>query len=165
MYRHHRWSNLMLIDFLSRLTGDQLELTVPGTYGTSLATMRHIVSADVDYVRIIPGTQDVPQISEQRPFGGWAELRAISEGADNALIAFVDGLVDDAFFTDVDDGRSFDLSLSMLLTQIIHHAIEHRSQIRTTLSTHGIIPPEIAVWDWRISEEGQSVLAEVKRGG
>ena len=47
----------------------------------------------------------------------------------------------------------------MLLTQIIHHATEHRSQIRTTLSTHGITPPELSTWTWRKSPEGQQVLA------
>jgi uncharacterized damage-inducible protein DinB len=164
MFRHHRWSNLVLIDFLSRLPDDQLALTVPGTYGNSLDTMRHIVSADADYVRIIPGTRDVPQVSDQGPFGGWEDLRTISETADDALVDFVDGLVDDEFFVDIDDRREFELSRSILLTQVIHHATEHRSQIRTTLSTHGITPLEIAVWDWRISEEGQSVLASLKRG-
>ncbi len=158
MYRHHRWSNLVLIDFLAGLTSEQLELTVPGTYGSSLATMRHIVSADADYVRIIPGTRDVPQVSDQGPFGGWDELRAAAEAAGDELMTFVDGLVDDAFFIDIDDGQEFELSLSFLLTQVIHHATEHRSQIRTTLSTHGITPPEIAVWDWRVSDEGQAVL-------
>jgi uncharacterized damage-inducible protein DinB len=57
----------------------------------------------------------------------------------------------------------FSLAKSMLLGQIIHHATEHRSQIRTTLSTHGITPPEISVWAWRKSEEGQSILTELAR--
>lgn len=163
MYRHHRWSNLVLIDFLSGLTDEQLELTVPGTYGSSIATMRHVVSADADYVRIIPGTPEVPQVAERDHFGGWGELRAVAEAAGNALVGFVDGLVDDEFFVDIDDGEPFDLSRSMLLTQIIHHATEHRSQIRTTLSTHGITPPEISVWAWRVSDDGQSLLADLKR--
>lgn len=162
IYRHHRWSNLTLIDFLSTLTEEQLGLTVPGTYGSSIDTIRHIVSSDADYVRIIPDTPDVPQIEGAGPFGGWEELRAVADAADTALIGYVDGLTDDAFFVDVDDGVSFELTTSFLLGQIIHHATEHRSQIRTTLSAHGITPPEIDTWAWRKSDTGQKLLQQVK---
>jgi hypothetical protein len=58
----------------------------------------------------------------------------------------------------VDDGTSFDLTTSFLIGQIIHHATEHRTQIRTTLSAHGIEAPDISVWSWRKADEGQSVL-------
>jgi len=118
MYQHHAWSNLVLIDFLSRLSDEQLTLTVPGTYGDSLCTIRHIV------------------------------------------VAYVDGPVDDYSFVDFDEEQqaSFELTRSMLLCQIIHHATEHRSQIRTTLSAHGITPPEISTWAWRKCADGQAVL-------
>ena len=163
VYRHHRWSNQTLIDFLSRLPADQLDLTIPGVYGSSIETIRHLISSDADYVRIIPDTPEVPQIAQDGLFGGWEELRAVAETTATALVAYVDGLTYDMFFIDVDEGEAFELSRSMLLTQIIHHATEHRSQIRTTLSTHGIEPPEISVWAWRKSEEGQALLANLAR--
>ena len=162
LYRHHRWSNRVLINFLATLTDEQLALTVPGTYGSSLATIRHLVSSDADYVRIIPDTPNVPQVSDDGPFGGWDELREIAEVADTVLVAHVDGLTEDSFFIDIDDGTAFDLLTSFLLSQIIHHATEHRSQIRMTLSAHGIEPPEISVWAWRTSEEGQALLREMR---
>jgi len=161
VFRHHRWSNQVLIEFLSHLPEEQLALTVPGTYGNSIDTIRHLVSSDADYVRIIPDTPRVPQCDEVGPFGGWEELLAVAEAADSALIAYVDGLTDDTFFVDVDDGEAFELTTSMLLAQIVHHATEHRSQIRTTLSTHGVTPPEISVWAWRKSEQGRAILAEM----
>ncbi len=161
IFRHHRWSNLVLIDFLSRLPETQLDLTIPGVYGSSIATIRHLVSSNADYVRIIPDTPPVPQCNEEGPFGGWDELLSVAEATDTALTAYVDGKNDDLFFIDIDDGVEFALSRSMLLGQIIHHATEHRSQIRTTLSTHGIEPPEMSVWAWRKSDEGQGILAEL----
>ena len=160
MYRHHRWSNLVLIDFLSSLTNEQLELTVRGTYGNSLDTIRHIVSSNADYVRILPDTPEVPQIAQDGPFRGWDRLREVADAADTALIAYVTDLNDDHYFIDIDDGVAFQLTRSMLLIQIIHHATEHRSQIRTTLSSHGITPPEISTWAWRTSDDGQAVLAQ-----
>ncbi len=159
IYRHHRWSNLTLIDFLSRLPADQLDLTIPGVYGSTIETIRHLISSDADYVRIIPDAPVVPQIVQDGPFGGWEELRAVAEAAGSALVAYVYGLTDDQFFIDIDDGEAFELTRSMLLGQIIHHATEHRSQIRTTLSTHGIEPPELSIWAWRKDDEGQSALA------
>lgn len=161
VFRHHAWSNLVLIDFLAGLTDEQLSLTVPGTYGSSIDTIRHLISSNADYVRIIPDTPDVPQCPDDGPFGGWAELRMVAEAADTALIAYVDGLSGDVFFIDVDDGVEYTLARSILLTQIIHHATEHRSQLRTTLATHGITPPEISVWAWRLSDEGQAFLREL----
>ncbi len=161
LYRHHRWSNLVLIDFLAGLSDEQLALSVPGAYGRSIDTIRHLIASDADYVRIIPDTPRVPQIREDGPFGGWEELRTVSGAAGTALVSYVDGLTEDMFFIDVDDGEAFELTKSFLLGQIIHHATEHRSRIRTTLSTHGITPPEISVWAWRKSEEGQAILANL----
>lgn len=159
LFEHHAWSNRVLIDFLATLTGDQLALAVPGTYGDLLSTIRHIVSSDADYVRILPDTPDVPQIGQDGPFEGWSRLRHVAATADAALVDYVTGQVDDCFFVDIDDGTAYDLTRSMLLIQLIHHATEHRSQIRTTLSTHGITPPEISTWAWRASAEGRALLA------
>jgi uncharacterized damage-inducible protein DinB len=158
VFRHHRWSNRVIIDFLATLTDDQLEVTVPGTYGSSLATVRHLISSDADYVRIIHDAPTVTQIDDAGPFGTWDELRDVAWEADSALIGYVDGRIDDTFFVDVDDGVPFDLVTSFLIGQIIHHATEHRTQIRTTLSAHGIEAPDISVWSWRKADEGQSVL-------
>jgi len=160
IFRHHRWSNQTLIEFLARLTDDQLAFSVPGTYGSSIDTIRHLISSDADYVRIIPDAPDVTQIGQDGPFEGWDALQAVADEADTALIEYVDGVTDDLFFVDVDDGTDFELTRSMLLCQIIHHATEHRSQIRTTLSAQGITPPELSTWAWRTSDEGASVLRQ-----
>lgn len=162
LYRQHRWSNQTLINFLSGLSNDQLALTVPGTYGDSLATIRHVVSSNADYARIIPDAPRVTQIAQDDPFGGWDELKAVAWETDTMLMGYVDGLMDDLFFVDIDDGWPFRLTRSMLLNQIIHHATEHRSQIRTILSTHGITPVEIATWAWMTSDDGLAVLDEAE---
>lgn len=162
LYRHHRWSNLTLIDFLSELEDEQLRYAGPGVYGDVISTIRHVISSDADYVRIIPDAPDVPQIDDEGSFEGWEELRRVADVADTALIGYVDGLTEDAFFVDIDDGESFDLATSFLLAQIIHHATEHRSQIRSVLSSHGVEPPEISVWAWRLSDEGQELIRQLR---
>lgn len=161
LFEHHAWSNRTLIDFLAGLPAEHLRLKVPGTYGNSIDTIRHLISSNADYVRIIPDTPDVPQCDQDGPFGGWDELRSVATASDSALVAYAGGLTNDMFFVDVDDGVKFTLARSILLAQVIHHATEHRSQIRTTLSTHGVTPPEISLWAWRESAEGQSILADL----
>lgn len=162
VYRHHRWSNRVLIDFLAGLADEQLELSVAGTYGSPLATIRHLISSDADYVRILPDAPDVTQLDDRDPWGGWDELRSVAWEADSALVDYVDGLADDAFFVDVDEGTRFDLATSFLLGQIIHHATEHRTQIVTTLSAHRIEAPDLSVWSWRTSDEGRAVLDQLR---
>jgi uncharacterized damage-inducible protein DinB len=34
------------------------------------------------------------------------------------------------------------------LTQFVHHGSDHRAQINTTLSAHGIEPPDLQVWPY-----------------
>lgn len=151
----------MLVDFLSGLTEEQLKFSVPGAYGNSIDTVRHLICGDADYVRIIPDAPRIPQCELDGPFEGWDGLRRVADAAGTALITYAGSLTDDMLFIDVDDGEEFTLTRSILLAQIIHHATEHRSQIRTTLSAHRLDPPEISVWAWRKTEEGQALLSRL----
>lgn len=45
-------------------------------------------------------------------------------------------------------GDVYAVPTSVFLAQTINHATEHRSHIRTILSSHGITPPEIDGWLW-----------------
>ena len=38
--------------------------------------------------------------------------------------------------------------LGIRLAQVVHHGTDHRSQMRTILSTLGVEPPMIDVWDF-----------------
>jgi uncharacterized damage-inducible protein DinB len=47
-----------------------------------------------------------------------------------------------------DDGSETHAPLGVRLAQAIHHGTDHRSQICTALTTLGIEPPWIDVWDY-----------------
>ena len=49
-FDHHVWASIRLLDACSQLTAEQLETTVPGTYGSILDTLRHLVGADASYL-------------------------------------------------------------------------------------------------------------------
>jgi uncharacterized damage-inducible protein DinB len=44
------WATLRLLDACLSLGPEQLETTVPGTYGSILETMRHLVGSDTWYL-------------------------------------------------------------------------------------------------------------------
>ena len=47
-----------------------------------------------------------------------------------------------------DDGSGYRATKGVRLAQVIHHGSDHRSQICTALTTLGIEPPEIGVWEY-----------------
>ena len=54
-FAHHVWATTRLIDTCLPLTVEQLGTTVPGTYGSIIETMRHLVGGDSDYLSIMTG--------------------------------------------------------------------------------------------------------------
>jgi uncharacterized damage-inducible protein DinB len=120
---------------------------VPGTYGSILDTLRHLVGADNGYLYRCSGER-TPLIDEdgmsvaelrdamERDAAGWRELIAGDLDAD----------------TDVmrrnEDGSEFHAPLGIRLAQVLHHGTDHRSQVCTALTSLGIEPPLIDVWDF-----------------
>ena len=47
-----------------------------------------------------------------------------------------------------DDGSTSTAPLGIRLAQVVHHGTDHRSQVCTALTSLGITPPEIDVWDF-----------------
>lgn len=45
-FAHHVWATLRLVDTCLSLSPQQLETTVPATYGSILDTLRHLVGSD-----------------------------------------------------------------------------------------------------------------------
>ena len=48
------------------------------------------------------------------------------------------------------DSPRYEMELWVPLTQFVHHGNDHRAQITTTLSAHGIEPPDLQVWRYAI---------------
>lgn len=144
-FGHHVWATLRVIDECQSLTEQQLGTPVPGTYGSILDMLRHIVGADAWYLFVMTGGR-VPEIDEDtmsldqlrevvvRNEAGWLSL--LAEGRDP--------LVD--VVTNRDDGTKGHAPLGIRLAQALHHGSDHRSQICTGLTALGLEPPEIDVW-------------------
>ena len=63
-FGHHVWATLTLFDSLADLTPEQMETSVPGTYGSIRETVQHLVGADCSYLFVIGGGAR-PRIDEE----------------------------------------------------------------------------------------------------
>ena len=152
-FAHHAWATLRLIDSCLALSTDQLATAVPGTYGSILDTMRHLVGADASYLFVTSGGGTAAIDEDEMDL---EELRATMESHGTAWSALLaQGPDTDAVMVRRrDDGSESHAPMSIRLAQALHHGTDHRSQICTALTALGVEPPFIDVWDFG-AEDGR----------
>ena len=62
-FAHHVWATVRLIDACSELSEEQLQTSLPGTYGSILDTLRHLVASDAGYLNRLSDRRH-PRIEE-----------------------------------------------------------------------------------------------------
>lgn len=150
-FGHHVWATLELIDTCLTLDPEQLGTAVSGTYGSILDTMRHLVGADSSYLFVMSGGRS-PLIEEEQM--GLRELRAVMGEHAAAWSSVLDADADPeaVLVRSRDDGSETRAPMSIRLAQALHHGTDHRSQICTALTTLGVEPPFIDVWDFGLRD-------------
>jgi uncharacterized damage-inducible protein DinB len=148
-FAHHVWATLTLIDACLPLNPDQLAAGAPGTYGSIVETMRHLVGSDASYLAVLTNGR-VLRIDEdgmdlaalraemERHAPAWSSLLAENPDADTILVRRRD------------DGSEAHAPVGIRIAQALQHGTDHRSQICTGLTTLGIEPPSIDVWDYAV---------------
>lgn len=146
-FGHHVWATIRLIDACLELSPDQLETSVPGTYGSILETMRHTVGADASYLVALSGGRTSPIEEDELDLAG---LRAamVADGTAWTAVLAEDPDPDAIVTRHRPDGSESRAPAGVRLAQALHHGTDHRSQICTALTSLGIEPPSIDVWDY-----------------
>lgn len=146
-FAHHVWATQRLLGACAALSSEQLETTAIGTFGPIIETLRHTVGADAAYlVALTDGEAPVVDESEM----DLAELIEVMDRNGPAWAALLDKEPD----PDLDviryreDGSEGHAPIGIRLAQVLHHGTDHRSQVCTALTTLGIEPPLIDVWDF-----------------
>jgi uncharacterized damage-inducible protein DinB len=150
-FGHHVWATLELLDACIALDPGQLETAVPGTYGSILDTTRHLVGSDSWYLFVMSGER-TPGIDEDHM--SLAELRAamVRDGEAWSALLAENPDPDAVIERRRDDGSETHAPMGIRLAQVIHHGTDHRSQICTALTTLGVEPPSIDVWDFGLQD-------------
>ena len=145
-FGHHVWATLRVLDACAALDDAQLATTVPGTYGSILDTIRHLVGGDVFYLDVLTDRRE----PFDEPGSDIATLRAVMEAHGPVWQRLVADTLDPT--TDVvereDNGWETHAPLGIRLAQALHHGTDHRSQVCTALTILGVEPPGIDVWDY-----------------
>lgn len=145
-FKHHAWANDRILEVCESLTDEQLATYAVGTRGPILDTVRHLVGSDRWYLWVITNGRHSQTDEDHLSV---AELRDAARETAAGWAEFLAGDLDpDEDIARTDDGWEFHAPLGLRLAQVVHHGTDHRSQVCTALTSLGIEPPLIDLWDW-----------------
>jgi uncharacterized damage-inducible protein DinB len=156
LMRHDVWATGRLIEYLRTLAEPQLDLTVPGTYGSIRGTLGHIVASDEGYLVRLSGKlfHDPPFRHDAAEAATLDELAShlahVEDGVEELFArADIDGdrLIRDTPLRRASDPR-FEMNAWAPASQFVHHGSDHRAQIGTILGAHGLEGPDLQVWPY-----------------
>ena len=152
--RHNAWATAQILEFCQGLDEETLNATVPGTYGTIIATLRHLIYCEIDSLDRLLGRE---------PSDPW-QLGATT-GRD-VLMGHAARLATDwevFLASDVDSERPLkpekveadegndSIPAGIVIAVVLYHGNEHRAQICTILGARGHEPPDITPWNYAIA--------------
>ena len=144
-FGHHVWATEQLLDVCAGLSPEQLGTTVPGTYGSIIDTLRHLVGGDASYLFVLSGAP-VAEVDEERADVGALREAMGAIGPAWASVASQDFDPDEIVVRHRDDGTDSRAPRGIRILQAIQHGTDHRSQICTALTTLNVEPPGIDLW-------------------
>jgi uncharacterized damage-inducible protein DinB len=147
LYKHNLWANLRLLECCAELTDEQLDATLSGTYGSIRDTLAHIVLAEQSYFSRISTGQRYQHPTDAPPLT-ITDMMELARATGAGLIEWAPKVqAEDTVQIDW-DGTPRAVPKTIILTQAINHATEHRAQIMTILTQLGIQPPELDSWTY-----------------
>jgi uncharacterized damage-inducible protein DinB len=145
LFSHHLWANLCLFERCAQLTGEQLDASIPGSFGSIAVTMQHIVTSEQSYFSRI-STGKPRRYDENAAALTMAEMLESLRTTGTGLIEWAAKVQADETVTVDWEGTPREVPKTVILTQIINHATEHREQIKAIMTELGIEPPDLQGW-------------------
>jgi uncharacterized damage-inducible protein DinB len=147
LFNHHLWSNLRLLERCAELTPDQLKATMVGAYGSIYDTLQHIVTSEKSYFTRISTGQRYDRPDNVPPMSIGEMMDSMRETG-SALIEWAPKLKADDM-VEVDwEGTPRLVPRTILVTQALFHAAEHREQIKAIMTQIGVEPPDLQGWEF-----------------
>jgi uncharacterized damage-inducible protein DinB len=141
--RYNTWATRELLAVCRELSEEQLNATAVGAYGSIIDTMRHIISCEASDVVRLAGEQP----SWDFKVDDSADLDELDRRVDELEACWERFLT-----TPFDAERTFevpwhdygarDVPAGIFMVGVLHHGIEHRSQVCTILTAIGVEPPD-----------------------
>lgn len=145
LFRHNLWANDIIFKMCSKLSDEQLDSQIIGTYGTIRDTLEHIARAERSYLHRLRTGQRYPSQGDA-PKPTVFELLEMVQKSGEGLIEIAPKIQPEDTL-DLDwDGEMVPVPSVLILIQSINHATEHREQIKIMLTQIGVQPPEVDGW-------------------
>jgi uncharacterized damage-inducible protein DinB len=148
MFKYNRWANRQLLDACRGLSDDQLDARAPGTSGPVSELLQHIAGAQQTFVLRTKGRQHEVELGRESAWPGFDRVEEVLMGSSEELIDIAGGL-------DIDKevdlpwlGKIFRFPTSFFLVHAAEHGVEHRTEIRITLTQLGIEAPDLDGWPY-----------------
>jgi uncharacterized damage-inducible protein DinB len=145
--RYNNWANQRMFDACQELDEDQLATTLPGSYGTILNTLRHIIEGEEFYVELLTGHRPQPSFTWE-PAPGLAIMKDYAAQVGNALVEALHHIRPTDRVQEEDQGNKFHYQALAVFIQLINHGVEHRTNITTILSAGQLTPPVVDGWGY-----------------
>jgi uncharacterized damage-inducible protein DinB len=159
MFRYKTWATLRLIEYCQGLADQDLDATIPGTYGTIRETLRHIVDSEEGYLSILT-RERFPSKAAAAAFvrppnrlpDGPVALDELAERL-RRMGPQWEAMAEDADLPgrDVTTTDGWHLPAAVILAQTIHHAGDHRTQVMSILGARGLElpgPNDLDAWGY-----------------
>ena len=146
-FRHNSWATATLLDFCRGVDDATLHATVPGTYGTLIDTLAHLIRSESSYFfRLAGALPGYPWPEGDAPTLELLAGRAttLAEGWEWFLAGEIDA--EATHEGRGDGGTVYEYAAGVFLAQALHHANEHRAHVCTILGARGHEPPEVSAW-------------------
>lgn len=146
MFEHNAWANISLLEFCEKLSDEQLDLRVEGTYGTIRDTLMHVIGGDERYIARLTG-EAYPNPLSYEGFPGFEELKDRTRRAGALLKDLAAKKSNDLLNLSLQGGE-YSIPASVVLVQAINHGNEHRAQVLVNMTQQGIEPPTLDGWTY-----------------
>lgn len=140
--QHSTWATLALIRYCQDFAAEDLDVTIPGTYGTIRETLRHLVESEEG---------DLTDLTGERPEPLPDDPIALDALADRIELL---GPRWESFAQDIEfqkreivtkDGR-WRVPGAVPLAMVVDHANEHRTHVLSILGACGHAELRLSVW-------------------
>jgi uncharacterized damage-inducible protein DinB len=136
---YNQWANGRIYDAAAGLDEEEFNRNVGTFFGSMMATLNHLLTADRIWMKRFTGEGDAPTRLDAILHRALPGLRMAREAEDKRIIDWVDGLSEKALsgrftYMTVSDMRTVSQRLAPALDHVFNHQTHHRGQAHAILT-------------------------------
>ncbi len=147
LYDYHFWANARILQATDHLSHEQFGAPADYPHGGVRSTLVHAMSAEWMWRMRCQERVSPASMLSAEDFPTVAHLRARWREEEDAMRAFLATLTDDAMAHAVEytntKGKTFTNTLWHILTHVVLHGMQHRSEVAAMVTGYGASPGDI----------------------